>query len=199
MIAMKEKSHFFECSLLRTKFIRRVALLILMSFGTICIKAQTIPAPVSSECSATIIPISSIDNTAVEDILDYRLILKNNGSSKDIFYVKTANFKPETSNPDGSVSEKNLNLESLVLDKNEQAVQQIELEAGSEVEFVVRVLVAEKSRIGAWNSTQISVTSSVCPSVKIFLTLFTYLPLPKNDIQGYIPTTYPVTDLPIKI
>jgi len=167
---------------------REVVLLFLICGTTNVIFGQT------GSTFATIIPISSTDNTAVGAIVDYHLTVKNSGSTKDVFSLETSNVKSTTNNPDGTKSNTNQDLQSVVLDENGDSISKVEIESGKEIEIIVRVFVPDKAKTGVWNCTQLKLDSTVNPTNFTFLSLFTYAPKPKNDIEGYVPLGYPILD-----
>ncbi len=65
----------------------------------------------------------------------YKMIITNTGDAKDTYSFSTKNVNSSCSNPDGSSTTKNVNLNISFLDANKEPITEISLEEGQSINF----------------------------------------------------------------
>lgn len=186
LFAEKAMGSLITLDILINKNIKVLLLFVLLFFSaSIMVSAQVL----QPQSGSKIISISSFDNSASEseDYLDFLFEIENIGTSIDIFRLISENVTPEGNNPDGSPTDRNIKLSSVIMDANNNKLTTITLEPGKKAELILRVFIPEKVKTDVWNCIQIKSVSSNF-GTESFIQYSTYIPVPGNGSVGYNPS-----------
>lgn len=111
----------------------------------------------------------------------YPMIITNTSKSADTFYFSSLNINSSCVNNDGSSTAKNVNLETVFLDKNLKSISEIKINAGETVSFFARVLVPKGTAFDKWCCTQVTAKSRLNPNYKVDTVLHTLVIDPNQD------------------
>lgn len=110
----------------------------------------------------------------------YKMIITNNGVNNDIYTLSSLNINNNCSNSDNSSTATNVVLNISFVDNNLSPISTIAINSGETLSFLAHVTVPTGTPFDKWCCTQITATSSMCPSYKTNTTLHT-LVINSND------------------
>ncbi len=157
-----------------SSFVSRFIILIIV-FNTVIVLGQ------SNSCIAEL-KVEKDRNTrsTPADGTYYAMLISNKGNSAQVFSLSSLNIT-NCSNSDGSSSEKNVNLESVFLDKNRNLIKKISVKSGETISFFVHILVPSNTPFDKWCCTQITANSISCENYKVDTILHTLFINPNDN------------------
>jgi hypothetical protein len=111
----------------------------------------------------------------------YSIQITNTGVSNTTYTLSAANINSSCSNNDGSNTSNNVNLNISFSDLNSNAINDVTLNSGETITFLVQVKIPTGTSVSKWNCTQITATANECSSYKLSTVLHTFVSDPTAD------------------
>lgn len=135
-----------------------------------------------SGCKATLIVENNgnVRSTPLDGTY-YSMVLTNNGSSVDTYFLSSKNINSSCSNTDDSAVTSNVILTADFIDSEKNAISEITLSAGQTLNFYVHITVPVGTAVEKWSCNQIIASSKNCTTYSVETVLHTYIINPVND------------------
>lgn len=133
-------------------------------------------------CQAQIIVQNNgnVDSISENGLL-YRMLLTNTGTTADTYTLTSINVNSNSKNPDGSVTNTNVVLNTLFLDAQQNQITEISVNPGQSISFFSKLTIPARTAFSKWSSNQIIATSTNCTSYKVATVLHTYVLNPDSN------------------
>jgi hypothetical protein len=136
----------------------------------------------SQSCKATLqVEKNRFTKSVPPEGISYSLLISNTGSRNATFDLSASNINSNCSNNDGSNTSSNVILSMSFTDTNSNSINQISLNPGETVTFLVKVKAPFGTAVNKWNCSQITATSIECPSYKVNTVLHTLVSDPSEE------------------
>jgi len=151
-------------------------------FFLLFVLSTTISLAQSGSCNATLIVENNgnIRSTPLDGTY-YSMVLTNNSSSTDTFFLSAQNINSSCANTDGSSTAGNVIINTDFINSTRNSQSEITLSAGESVNFYIHVTVPTGTSPQKWSCTKITATSKNCSSYTVDTVLHTYIINPVND------------------
>lgn len=148
-----------------------------------CFFSFTIPSYAQiKSCQAQIIvqDNGNVDSISENGLL-YTMLLTNTGTTADTYTLTSKNVNSNSKNPDDSVTNTNVVLNTLFLDAEKNEITKITVNPGQSISFFSKLTIPLRTAFSKWSSNQIIATSTNCTSYKVDTVLHTYVLNPDSN------------------
>lgn len=122
----------------------------------------------------------NVDSASTTGVL-YKMILTNTGISTDTYILSSINVNENFKNPDDSVTNSNVTLNTIFLDTKKNIITELTVKQGESIHFFTKLTIPIGTSTSKWSNNQIFATSTNCTSYKVDTVLYTYVLNPNNN------------------
>lgn len=154
----------------------------LFLFTSVLLLSSSIIYSQSNSCKATLqADKNRFTKSAPPEGVSYLLHISNTGTANSVYSLSATNINSSCSNNDGTSTSSNVNLNVTFTDMNSIPINQIALNPGETITFLVQIKVPISTAVNKWNCSQINAIANECPSYTISTVLHTMVSDPSSE------------------